>query len=129
MALVVAVAPDDMEDKVALRPQAAAVADPSGVFRFKDVPAGLYLLTATAQGWSQGELADVSLLGGETIENLQIRLSRGRGRLHGRLFDAGGGPIPGATVRALALGAAGRPDGARTFLAAAASTVGIKWSC
>jgi protocatechuate 3,4-dioxygenase beta subunit len=119
VALVVAAAYEDMEDRTTLRPRATTIASGDGTFRFAEVPPGRYLLTATGRGWAQAELPDVSLLAGEAIDGLELRLARGGVRLYGRISDAGGGPIGGAGVRALALGAGGRPDGARTFLAAA----------
>ncbi len=117
VALVLATSYDDIEDKTALRPRATTVAADGGVFQFQQVPPGLYLLTATAQRWSPAERTNLSLLPGEAIGALELRLGRGGGHLRGRVADAGGGPIAGATVRALALGAAGRPEGARTFVA------------
>lgn len=119
VALVVAGAYEDLQDKTSIRPQGVAVADQNGAFRFTNAPPGQYLLTATAEGWLPAERTGVALLAGETIDDLELRLSRGGVRLHGRVFDAGGGQIGGTSVRALALGAGGRPDGARTFVAAA----------
>jgi RNA polymerase sigma-70 factor (ECF subfamily) len=117
VALVVAAAYEDMADKAALRPRATTTAATDGAYRFEQIPPGLYLLTATARGWAPAERTDVSLLPGEALQGLELRLARGGARLAGHVSDAGGGPIGGATLRALALGAGGRPEGARTFVA------------
>ena len=79
VALVLATSYDDIEDKTALRPRATTVAADGGVFQFQQVPPGLYLLTATAQRWSPAERTNLSLLPGEAIGALELRLGRGGG--------------------------------------------------
>ncbi|HVE26630.1 MAG TPA: carboxypeptidase regulatory-like domain-containing protein, partial [Sporichthya sp.] len=69
------------------------------------------------RGFAPAERTDIALLSGEALNQIELRLGRGGLQLSGTVSDAGGGPIAGAAIRALALGAGGRPDGARTFLA------------
>jgi RNA polymerase sigma factor (sigma-70 family) len=116
VALVVPANYQDLEDKTSLRPRASGEAGADGRFRFANVGPGLYLVTATAKGWSPALRTDVALLPGRSVEGLELRLKRGGIRLSGRVSDAGGGIIAGAALRALAMGAGGRPDGSRTFL-------------
>jgi RNA polymerase sigma factor (sigma-70 family) len=118
IALVVSAAYEEMEDRTTLRPRATALSGGGGGFRFAAVPPGIYLLTATAQGWAPAERTDVALLPGESLTSIELRLAPGGVKISGSVSDAGGGPVGGAAIRALALGAARRPEGARTFLAA-----------
>ena len=118
VALVAATAYEDIEDQAGLSPRATTFTGTAGAFRFEQVPPGLYLLTATWRGWAAAERADVPLLPGEALTGLELRLGRGGARLSGRVWDRGGGPIAGPVLRALALSAGGRPEGARTFVAA-----------
>jgi RNA polymerase sigma-70 factor (ECF subfamily) len=117
VALVVSGAYEEMDDGTALRPRAAMVAGVGGAFRFTDVTPGVYLVTATARGWAPAEQPGVVLLPGESLNGIDLRLGRGSVQLRGQISDAGGGPVAGASVRALALGAGRRPAGARTFIA------------
>lgn len=121
VALVVAAPYEQMEDTTALRPRATVHTSEDGTFRFSDVPPGSYLLTATANGWAPAELAQLALPPGGSARNIALILAAGGARLWGTVGDAGGGAIGGAAVRALALGAGGRPQGTRTFVVLADS--------
>jgi RNA polymerase sigma factor (sigma-70 family) len=118
IALVAFAAYEDMEDKTALRPRGDVLAEADGSFRFTRVTPGVYLLTATAEGWAPAERTDVALLPGESLANIELRLARGGVKLRGGVSDAGGGPVAGAAIRALALGAGRRLEAAHTFLGA-----------
>jgi RNA polymerase sigma factor (sigma-70 family) len=106
----------DMEDRVALRPAMEAASSREGTFRFHAVPPGIYLVTASARGWSPSERSNVVVGADEATPGIELRLGRAGIRFAGRVLDAGGGTIAGATLRALALGPGGRPESARTFL-------------
>lgn len=116
VALIVATDYDQMEDKTALRPRATVVSAANGGFRFTNASPGSYLLTATASDWAPGELGPLQLEGGKAIRGLELTLAAGGARIHGTIWDAGSGPIAQAAVRALALSAGARPEGARTFV-------------
>jgi RNA polymerase sigma factor (sigma-70 family) len=116
VALIEAVRPDPPDDMAAPRPRAIVRSAADGAFKFGDVPPGVYLLTATAAGWAPAETADLPVVPGESIRGVELVLATGGARLFGAVSDAGGGPIGGAALRALALGAGGRTQGARTFL-------------
>jgi RNA polymerase sigma factor (sigma-70 family) len=117
VALVRAVADEPGEDGP--RPFATARSGPEGTFRFGRVGPGVYLLTATASAWTPAEQADVALLPGASVRGVELVMGEGGASLSGVVADAGGGALPGAAVRALALAAGARPQGARTFVAEA----------
>jgi hypothetical protein len=83
-----------------------ATTDEAGRFRFVDIPAARYLLTAKKSGFldgayrslkpeDQGSLLKVA--GGDRIEDLTLRLSPA-GAISGRVFDADGDPVSGVSV-------------------------------
>jgi RNA polymerase sigma factor (sigma-70 family) len=116
IALILECQYQDMADRVALRPAMEAASSREGMFGFHAVPPGIYLVTASARGWSPSERSNVVVGADEVTPGLELRLGRAGIRLAGRVLDAGGGTIAGATLRALALGPGGRPESARTFL-------------
>ncbi len=72
-----------------------------GTFRFGDLPAGIYYLTAVAPGlvvpgdanfWPVGRARVVNLTAGETIDDLELELKTG-GVITGRVRDSSGRPL------------------------------------
>src|SRR6185436_14371268 len=97
--------PEDDED---FEPVAAA-ADAGGRFRFGNLTAGTYLVTAASArpGLAPAASGDLPLAAGQR-RTIELRLGTGGFALRGRVFDSGGGPLPGARV--MAVGLAIRPD-------------------
>ena len=71
-----------------------------GAFSLDEVPAGRWLLQAYAPGYQPGSAAGLAVGEGETLEGVEIRVSRG-GVVSGRVLDARSGRVVlDATVRA-----------------------------
>jgi RNA polymerase sigma factor (sigma-70 family) len=87
---------DDGGDEGDARP---AVTGPDGIFALAGLGSGYYNLSASAPGFSvAGQMSiDPASLGSRAW--IEITLAPGGAILAGRVLDAGGGPIPGATVR------------------------------
>ena len=74
---------------------AQATSAAEGGFRFADVPAGRYGVTATAQGHTAASVADVEA----GRAGLRLQLSTGGRRMSGRVTDRSRRPLVGAEVR------------------------------
>ena len=77
--------------------------DGKGGYVIAGLPAGAYALTAEAEGFMPGAVADgkpVIVGNGESKSGVDIVLEEGGARLAGVVVDATGGPVPGATIRA-----------------------------
>ena len=96
--------------------------DEEGRFAFKEVEPGTLHLIATAPGWQPGTLAEISAAD-EDVEGLELVLSPA-GAVEGRVTDAAGRPVPGASV-SLAEGEAEAVDLSRLF--GASATDGDGW--
>jgi large repetitive protein len=70
-----------------------------GSYRFEKLAPGEYALTAMAQGWSPAERSPITLQAAGQ-QRIDLALRKGGIALAGRVHDAGGGVVPGATVRA-----------------------------
>ncbi len=74
----------------------------SGIFRFPNMPQGLYTFEASLDGYMRGAGEEgsvrVEALRGTDPEPVDIKLYRG-GRIEGYVNSAGGNPIPNATVQ------------------------------
>lgn len=82
------------------RPLALAKAGAGGVFRFETLSPGSYALSAMAERHTPAGQGPIVLAPGEH-RRIELRLASGGILLSGRVLDVGGGPIPGARVRAL----------------------------
>lgn len=84
-----------------LRP-AATTNSRGGSYRFVNLTPGDYALTAMATGFAPAQRSPLAL---EASAQRRIDLVLGKGGvvLSGRVLDAGGGPVPGAAVRASGL--------------------------
>jgi hypothetical protein len=89
---------DDESDPV------PATTDAAGRFAFHDLAAGVYLVTATSSrpGLAPAASGELALSAGQR-RTIELRLRTGGGTLRGRVFDSGGGPLPGARVSAVAI--------------------------
>jgi hypothetical protein len=79
-------------------------ADANGHYEIEGVPPGGYSITAEAEGYFPGMALDgqpVLVAAGESKAGLDIVLEEGGAKLAGRVLDATGGVVPGATVRAM----------------------------
>lgn len=76
-----------------------------GLFLFKNIPYGLYSLSATAEGYRKvpggDSVVQLHLLPGETVEPQELLLSRG-GVITGTVLGNGNVPVPNATVQVYA---------------------------
>ena len=91
----------------------------AGQFRFEALAAGAYALTAMAPRQAPASQGPITLAAGEH-KRVELRLGDAGVLLSGRVLDVGGGPVPGATVRAVDVAPA--PGGAsvpRVFQAVA----------
>jgi hypothetical protein len=94
------------------RLSAVAAADAGGRFRFGELGAGRYRVTAaSAQPGLAPATSEEVLLAAGRRQTLQLRLGAGGVAVHGRVFDSGGGPVAGALLTAVALPE--RPEGFR----------------
>ncbi|MCC6545867.1 carboxypeptidase regulatory-like domain-containing protein [Candidatus Sumerlaeota bacterium] len=79
-----------------------AISDESGAFQFRNLPQGLYDLTAEAVGYVRGlddeSTVRVEALRDTTPEPIEIKLVRG-GTIEGIVSDPNGSPIPEALVQ------------------------------
>jgi hypothetical protein len=82
-------------------------------FLLANVPPGLYSLSARAKGFAAGEIAGIEVHAGVGIGWIELALEEGGFFLSGRVLDAGGGPVPGSTLRLASLK---RPDEPPRFL-------------
>ncbi len=80
-----------------------AVTDETGAWRYLRLPPGRYAIGATAARYVPGTLDNVTILPNQGRDDLVIRLRAGGHALTGTVSDIGGGPIGGATVRAIPL--------------------------
>ncbi len=78
VALVPAAIYEKMEDAFTLGLRATVRTADDGTFTFSGVLPGSYLLTATASGWLPADHPSISLLPGESIVGIELRLSEGR---------------------------------------------------
>jgi protocatechuate 3,4-dioxygenase beta subunit len=82
------------------RALAVVTTDGSGAFRIDELSPGSYAVTAMAEGHAPASQGPIPLAPGER-RRLELRLASGGILLSGRVLDVGGGPIPGARVRAV----------------------------
>jgi hypothetical protein len=75
--------------------------DATGLFRFENVPADEYRLSATAAGFLPAyyESGRPFALRGRPLENYDLELTAGGALLSGTVVDATGGPVAGALLR------------------------------
>jgi Carboxypeptidase regulatory-like domain len=69
-----------------------------GAFDYIDVKPGRYWLIADAPGYAGGRSEEIVVSQGEKKTGIEIRLVRGA-TIKGRVLDAKGGPVAGATVQ------------------------------
>ena len=69
-----------------------------GSFVFGGLAPGYYNLAAAAPGFAAGGRVSISIGGVATTSWVDVALRRGGAILSGRVLEAGGGPIPGASV-------------------------------
>lgn len=86
-----------------------APADAEGRFQITGLAPGRYNVAATAPGLTGAFASGVSVKSGQGT-TIELRLRRDGVTVSGRVLDAGGGPIPGATVRALFYSRLGTQD-------------------
>ena len=88
-------------------PVAEVQADAAGRFRFADLDAGLYVVTAALArpGMAPAISEDIALAAGQH-RSIELRLSSGGVVLGGGVSDSGGGPLAGALVTVFPLGKA-----------------------
>jgi RNA polymerase sigma factor (sigma-70 family) len=70
-----------------------------GTFAFGGLAPGYYNVAAAADGFAAGGRVSISIGGDATTSWLDLPLPRGGAILSGRVLEAGGGPIPGASVQ------------------------------
>jgi len=80
--------------------------DEDGAFALDDVPPGEITLQVRAEGFQTYSRSGLRLAAGEEQRDLRLRLSRGAA-VEGRVLGAGGEPLQGATVQAVAARQAG----------------------
>jgi hypothetical protein len=85
-----------------VKPAGTARSSAGGQFRIAGIRPGEYGATATAGGFVGAFRAGLMVLPGKTVSDVELVLDRGGVVLTGRISDSGGGPIPGAELRALA---------------------------
>lgn len=87
----------------------AALTDNAGAFEFTELPAGRYALMASKTGYvglSYGQRrplqagTPLQLSEGQELKGIELRLPRGSA-IGGRVYEEGGDPLPGATVRVM----------------------------
>jgi Carboxypeptidase regulatory-like domain len=74
-----------------------AQTDAQGAFRIGNLPAGSYLLFASAEGLPDSARTVIELGAGEAREELELRLAVGAS-LSGRVLDASGQPLAGHSI-------------------------------
>ncbi len=74
--------------------------DANGAWRLSNVPAGAYLLAATARGFEPAGGGRVVVAAGTERSDLDLALATGGLTLRGRVTDVGGGPVADARVTA-----------------------------
>jgi hypothetical protein len=97
---------------------ATATTSGQGRFRFADLSAGDYNVGALADGTAPGHTR-VPGLGATEQRQVEIRLGEGGFTLSGRVADAGGGNVPGATLSLTAWDGSGPGLAARAVQGAA----------
>jgi hypothetical protein len=86
------------------------VDDPAGAFRWEKLPAGKYVLAASAQGHPPGKSDTIAVEAGQTTRNVRIVIPRGA-TMSGTVLDAETRrPIEGALVRLDAMNGGGGPE-------------------
>jgi hypothetical protein len=96
-ALVAAIAE---EGEGARRPVATARTLAGGAFRLDNVMPGGYVVSATAPGRAAAFRAGLTVLPGETLRGVEIKLGAAGVTISGFVRDSGGGPIARPEVRA-----------------------------
>jgi hypothetical protein len=90
-----------------LTPPRTAFADDTGGYQISELPAGAVVVTASKDAFLAGAYGQASwpgsgtpivLADGQALDGVEIRLARG-GVVTGHVFDEGGEPVVGATVR------------------------------
>src|SRR2546422_6920565 len=76
----------------------AGTTDARGLFEAKGLPEGVYRLSAIAKGYLPPERVDRVSVPTASQDGLTVALEPGS-TVSGRVLDASGGPLPGATVR------------------------------
>jgi RNA polymerase sigma factor (sigma-70 family) len=88
--------PHDGGDERDARP---AITGPEGVFALLGLGPGYHNLSASAPGFAVASLVSIDVASRGRIGWIEFTLVRGGAMLAGRVLDAGGGPIAGATVQ------------------------------
>ncbi len=81
-----------------------------GLFEFRNLPAGTYIIRARMEGYAQGQSAPVELGDGQTVSGVEITLGTG-GTLQGYVF-VNGSPEAGAIVTVIGEGLSREPASA-----------------
>ena len=77
--------------------------EPDGTFLIDGLDPGTYPLTASASGYRNAELPPITIASESDVPAVEVRLDAGR-TVRGRVVDANGNGIAGATVMAVASG-------------------------
>jgi Carboxypeptidase regulatory-like domain len=86
-----------------------------GTFDYIDVKPGRYWLIADAPGYAGGRSEEITVTQGEKKTGIEIRVVRGA-TIKGRVLDAKGGPVVGATVQPEPASLSGNGGAAGMFL-------------
>jgi hypothetical protein len=120
VSVVVYLSPADESPSV---PATASVEDARGRFVLRGLPAGTYVLGATAPGQAPGRSASIELGDGEAATGAKIVVAAGA-RVRGKVTDAASGkPLEGAKVALDPLGPASHPDRTSTTSADGAYSI------
>jgi RNA polymerase sigma-70 factor (ECF subfamily) len=86
-----------------LRAAAVALTAEGGWYRLGPLPPGTYALGATAPRARAGVRTQLLLMPDEQLGGIDIQLGREGLAIHGRVLDAGSGPIPASRIQAVSL--------------------------
>jgi RNA polymerase sigma factor (sigma-70 family) len=105
------------------RPMAVSASDGSGRFRFQELAAGNYTLTATRQGLASGARDGIAVDDGRN-STVRLTLAPSGLSLAGRILDSASGVIPGARVVAQLTEHDGDPGAPPRYYSVTSSTDG-----
>lgn len=71
--------------------------DIDGKFRLEGIPAGLYALSASLDGYADGRRGDLSMPRDGALSGIDLSLGKG-GKIRGTVTDASGSPVPFSVV-------------------------------